>query len=176
VHMDITPLLKMHRPELLQHHLKKIMHMEYTNEHFQRSIILPHVKSTQQASAVANQLVNTASSLPMRKRTACSQPPVACPVTGCFTQFKVPKKEVLLQHIKKEHPKKVTSKKTLQAVDMLFPKKSSLRKNCEDCGLEISVYSNKHKGSAKCLQMSYKLVQKKDRNGTVDDRDNSEDA
>jgi len=53
VHMDVTSLIKIHRKELLVHHLNKSMHKDYKDGHFEKSIIVIS-SDTRQDSVLAS--------------------------------------------------------------------------------------------------------------------------
>lgn len=154
VHMDVTPLFKMHRKDLLKYHESGTMIENYNDVHFKRSIIAVHpVESGQEALPMPIPRLHTSAKNTMkveRKRASC-------PVKGCMRTYQIPvKREMLLSHIQQEHPTHVTDMKTTEDVDRLCSTKSrgGQRYKCSDCGAQISVNSNRHKGSEACKRRS----------------------
>jgi len=106
--MDLTPLFKMHRKDLLRFHENGTMFKSYNDFHFKRSIIAVHsLDPVQAASSLSTQALNTST----KNAVTVKRKRVPCPVDGCFKTYQVPvKKEVLFNHIKQEHPKDVEKK------------------------------------------------------------------
>lgn len=156
--MYITPLIQMHNPVILKHHLNKCMHMAFPDKHFQNSVIVPHQECDQEAGLVTHpkssstETTSTAEITSSEKQVKATRAPVACPVKGCFKEYKAPTLKVMVKHIETEHPTKAQKQNVKDALSAMFPSVTGLglRRPCPDCGTDISVFSNKHQGSAIC--------------------------